>query len=411
MKTLWLLLLLALGAYGGPLGRVIRVTPSNKEQLNFLRILSDNDNLNLDFWTHPSHVGGSVDIRVTNEQYPKVAKLLHAEGIVFTILIPDVDNLQARQNPPDSGSRSGGFDYAKYNRLSEINTEVDKLVRSRPSIAQKFSVGNSYEGRPMYAVKLSSGAGKKTLFMNCGIHAREWITPATCMYMLKQIITKYGSDSSINAMLNKLDVVIMPVLNVDGYEYTWAGNRMWRKTRSRNPGSSCRGTDPNRNFNVKWGGTGTSSNPCSDTYHGPYPFSEVEVRNVARYLYRMKRRLVGYMDIHAYSQLWMTPWGHAKRAYPPTYSEMKRVADKAVAALYSAGYRTSYRAGTSADIIYPTTGGTMDWVTNTLGVTYSYGLELRDKGRYGFMLPANQIIPTGVETFAAIKTMVAEMRI
>jgi len=58
-----------------------------------------------------------------------------------------------------------------------------------------------------------------------------------------------------------------------------------------------------------------------------------------------------------------------------------------------------------------TTGGTMDWVTATLGVTYSYGLELRDTGRYGFMLPANQIIPTGIETFAAIKTMVAEMRI
>jgi len=411
MKTLCVLLLLALGAYGGPLGRVIRVTPSNERQLNFLTLLSDNDNLNLDFWTHPSNVGRPVDIRVTHDQYGKVAKLLHTEGIVFTLLIPDVDDLQARQNPPDSGSRSGGFNYAKYNTLNDINTEVERLVQSRPSIAQKFSVGNSYERRPMYAVKLSSGAGKKTLFINCGIHAREWITPATCMYMLNQIITKYGSDSSINAMLNKLDVVIMPVLNVDGYLYTWTGNRMWRKTRSRNPGSSCLGTDPNRNFNVKWGGVGTSNNPCRDTYHGPYPFSEVEVRNVARYLYDLRPRLVGYMDIHAYSQLWMTPWGHAKRAYPSTYSEMKRVADKAVSALYNAGYRTSYRAGTSADIIYATTGGTMDWVTNTLGVTYSYGLELRDKGRYGFMLPANQIIPTGVETFAAIKTMVAEMSI
>jgi hypothetical protein len=71
-------------------------------------------------------------------------------------------------------------------------------------------------------------------------------------------------------------------------------------------------------------GVGTSSNPCRDTYHGTRPFSEVESRNVASYLYGIRSRLVGYMDIHAYSQLWMTPWGHAKGAYPPTYNEMVR---------------------------------------------------------------------------------------
>jgi len=409
MRVVWIVLLFTLAANAGKLGRVLRATPANEAQLNFLTILSDNDQLSLDFWTHPSKVNIPVDIRVGDKEYGKVAKLLHSEGIVFTILIPDVDALSERQNPPQSNMRAGGFDYSQYNRLDAINNEVDRIVQSHSAIAQKFSVGNSYEGRPMYAVKLSSGAGKKTLFMNCGIHAREWITPATCMYMLNQITMKYGSDSSISAMLNKLDVVIMPVLNVDGYAYTWNGNRMWRKTRSRQ--GSCFGADPNRNWNVKWGGIGTSSNPCGDTYHGPYPFSEIESRNVARYLYSIRSSLVGYMDIHAYSQLWMTPWGHGKGQYPPTYSEMMRVANKAVSALYNAGYRTSYRAGTSADIIYATTGGTMDWVTATLGVTYSYGLELRDTGRYGFMLPASQILPTGVETFAAIKTMVAEMRI
>ena len=70
-------------------------------------------------------------------------------------------------------------------------------------------------------------------------------------------------------------------------------------------------------------GVGTSSSPCRDTYHGPRPFSEIEVVNVARYLYRNRRNLVGYMDIHAYSQLWMTPWGFTK-ANPRDYSEMVR---------------------------------------------------------------------------------------
>lgn len=57
-----------------------------------------------------------------------------------------------------------------------------------------------------------------------------------------------------------------------------------------------------------------------------------------------------------------------------------------------------------------TTGSTGDWASGVLGVKYSYALELRDKGRYGFLLPANQIIPTGIETFAAMKAMADAMK-
>lgn len=56
---------------------------------------------------------------------------------------------------------------------------------------------------------------------------------------------------------------------------------------------------------------GASDEPCDDDYRGIEPFSEVEVKNVAEYL--RKNRPVGYMDIHSYSQLWMTPWGYTER--------------------------------------------------------------------------------------------------
>ena len=75
--------------------------------------------MDLDFWTHPSHVGGSVDIRVTAAMYPRLAKLLSAEGIVFTILIPDVQTLLDNENPPSRSGRAG-FDYDRYNKLSEV---------------------------------------------------------------------------------------------------------------------------------------------------------------------------------------------------------------------------------------------------------------------------------------------------
>ena len=47
-------------------------------------------------------------------------------------------------------------------------------------------------------------------------------------------------------------------------------------------------------------------------------------------------------------------------------------------------------------------GSSADWTYGKLGVEYSYGVELRDTGKYGFLLPENQIIPTGRETLDAL---------
>lgn len=76
--------------------------------------------LDLDFWSHPSHVGASVDIRVSMEAYPALAKLLKENGIVFTILIPDVQTLMDSENPPLARSERAGFSYNRYNRLQPV---------------------------------------------------------------------------------------------------------------------------------------------------------------------------------------------------------------------------------------------------------------------------------------------------
>ena len=52
-------------------------------------------------------------------------------------------------------------------------------------------------------------------------------------------------------------------------------------------------------------------------------------------------------------------------------------------------------------LVDPASGGTIDWTYNQ-GIKYSYTFELRDTGRYGFLLPANQIIPTAQETWLAL---------
>ena len=55
------------------------------------------------------------------------------------------------------------------------------------------------------------------------------------------------------------------------------------------------------------------------------------------------------------------------------------------------------------------TGGSDDWARGSAGIKYTYTIELRDKGYYGFILPAQYIIPTAREALAAVKTIAAEI--
>ncbi len=88
---------------------------------------------------------------------------------------------------------------------------------------------------------------------------REWISPATCSYIARELVE---NSAEYKNLLEAFDVYIMPSMNPDGYEYSRTTDRMWRKTRSVNPGFECRGTDPNRNWGYNWGLVGASSNPC-----------------------------------------------------------------------------------------------------------------------------------------------------
>ncbi len=62
-----------------------------------------------------------------------------------------------------------------------------------------------------------------------------------------------------------------------------------------------------------------------------------------------------------------------------------------------------------AKISYIASGSSVDWAHNKLGIKYSYALELRDRGRFGFMLPVNEIQPTVTETFAGVVAMANEI--
>ena len=74
----------------------------------------------LDFWQPPSAVGRSVDIHVSPSAYPRLAKLLQANGITFQILTTDLQQLLDNENPP-ARSDFAGFDYGRYHTYDEVS--------------------------------------------------------------------------------------------------------------------------------------------------------------------------------------------------------------------------------------------------------------------------------------------------
>lgn len=61
---------------------------------------------------------------------------------------------------------------------------------------------------------------------------------------------------------------------------------------------------------------GASSHPCDDTYCGPFPESEPEVKAVAKFLRKHKKRVKAYISIHAYAQMLLYPYSYKYATIP-----------------------------------------------------------------------------------------------
>ena len=118
-----------------------------------------------------------------------------------------------------------------------------------------------------------------------------------------------------------------------------------------------------------------------------------------------QKNINGYVNFHSYSQLWMSPWGYTSDL-PPTddYTAQNDVSASAVEAI-AAVHGTKFDYGPISKTIYPASGSSADWTYGVCDILFSYGVELRDTGKYGFLLPEDQIIPSGEETLPAVKVL------
>ncbi|XP_054844694.1 carboxypeptidase A1-like [Eublepharis macularius] len=389
--------------------QVLRILAADEAQLEMVKELEE---LELDFWRAPVHPEFPIDVHVPFGSLQGVKAFLEHNDIDYSIMIEDLQSLvdeeqlhmSLRHFMPLSIDT---FNYASYHNLDEIYGFMDVLVAEKPNLVSKIQIGRSYEGRPINVLKFSTGGvNRPAIWIDTGIHSREWVTQASGIVFAKKILDGYGKDASLTSILDKFDIFLEIVTNPDGFAFTHSSNRMWRKTRSLNSGSSCVGVDPNRNWDAGFGVAGSSGNPCSETYRGPRPNSEPEVKAIVDFV-KSHGNIKTFISIHSYSQLLLYPYGYTtkKAADQP---ELDALAKKAVDALASL-HGTKYRYGSIITTIYQASGGTIDW-TYEQGIKYSYTFELRDTGRYGFMLPASQILPTAEETWLALKVIMEHTR-
>lgn len=380
--------------------QVLRILPTTLEQVHALRALDESEEF--DFWTESRQVNMAVDIRCADCQ--ALRSKLDAIGVTNAAIM--ISDLQAViDEGRTSHGDAQGFDLAKYHGYDDTRTWMASLVEQHPHICELVSVGTSYEGREIQGIKITgnkTNTSKRAFWMDGGIHAREWVTVSTVTYMLANTLKDYGNDDFITNWVDSYNVYYVPILNPDGYEYTRNGDRMWRKTMKPNPGQSsdCAGTDPNRNWDWHWNEAGSSSNPCSESYSGARAGDQPEVKAVMDYL-RSKDDFLGYINFHSYSQLWMTPWGY-------TYSKSKdydvqHAAGEAAVQALEAVHGTRFQNGAIAEIIYQASGSSADYAYGACNILFAGGVELRDTGSHGFILPESEIIPSGEETYAAIK--------
>jgi len=373
--------------------------------------------LDADIWSDHPGLLGYIDVRVNNEQ----KQYLVQRGLQFDVMISDLGNLiesehlRLASNKPVSVMRAGHPEdindwFSDYKKYADIVAQLQQWARDYPQfVSLKPSLGKSWENRDIWAMHITSptGSNKNQILYTGMQHSREWISPMTVMFIATQLITQYGKEANITRYLDKLEFIIIPVTNPDGYEFSWgsSANRLWRKNRRKN--SASYGVDMNRNWDSDWGGSGSSGDQFSDVYRGPSVFSEPETKCISNYV-NTQTRIKAAIDFHSYSQLVLRPYGYT-HAIAPDEIVLKKLGDGMRDAIYSI-HKVSYVSETGGDL-YLAAGGADDW-GYMKGKTppsktgyYSYTIELRDTGRYGFVLPPAQITPTGEENLAAVRFM------
>ncbi len=248
--------------------------------------------------------------------------------------------------------------------LDEVNEQLDLMHDLYPDlITEKFSIGESFEGRDIWTVWIRSeredGVQKPQAYYNSLIHAREPMSMMNLVYYMWWLLENYDEDPLATFLIDERDMAFTLVLNPDGYEYNRSnspnGGGMHRKNR-RPVGSFNQGVDLNRNFGpfYFWDhpNGGSSLSPDSDTFRGGLPFSEPETQAMRDFVLENDFRTV--FNYHNFSNLLIYPYGALQRETQDAHIFTAYAVDMTA--------ENEYEYGTDIETVgYNTRGAADDW--------------------------------------------------
>uniref|UniRef100_A0A1B0AQJ6 Peptidase M14 domain-containing protein n=1 Tax=Glossina palpalis gambiensis TaxID=67801 RepID=A0A1B0AQJ6_9MUSC len=330
-----------------------------------------------------------LDVSITKDHLKRARQFLKQNHMAVEILNDNVQKLiddeaamGVNLTSSDFGKRTrkstgSGMHFKDYHDLDTIYSFMREVRGKYPNICRLYSIGKTVEGRDL-----------------------KVLSPATVTFILYKLLANWTDQPDY---IRHKTWYIMPVMNPDGYVYSRRENRLWRKNRSPSKHQQCYGVDLNRNFDIGWDSYGSSTHPCSDTYRGHSPASELETQAVVKFLTKRKFNLHSYLTFHSYGQLMVYPWAY-RAVKVKDANILQRVANTAVQRI-AKKTQQNYRAAATYEVLGIAGGGSDDWCRAVLGTPYVYTVELRDRGHYGFILPPDQILETALEGYIIVDTV------
>jgi zinc carboxypeptidase len=366
--------------------------------------------LGLDLTEH----GGPTYVEVVLHNAADAHELV-TSGFTWTVRIPDLA-LRERQNNELNAAYAASVDASplpsgrdSYRKLADYEADLRALASTNASLVRLFALSKrSLEGREIIGVEISENVSSKSdgkpVFLMMGLHhAREWPSGEHAMEFAVDLVQSYAAGNArIKGLLAKTRVLVVPVVNPDGFEQSrkWGdlvdirevdnggtvtvlgnpGNAYKRKNcrvadgvgttppgacEPSSPGGFGIGVDLNRNYGGLWGGPGASDLFADPTYRGAGPFSEPETQAVRELI--SARHVTTLITNHTFSNLVLRPPGIRAAGETVDEAAMKDLGARMAA---QNGYRNIHGWQ-----LYDTTGTTEDWSYNATG-GYGYTFEI-----------------------------------
>ena len=273
-----------------------------------------------------------------------------------------------------------------YHSYTEVTAEVAAVAAAHPDIVRRFSIGKSYQGRDLWAVKISDNVNvdeaEPEVMFDGTHHADEHMGTEMTLHIMHWLVDGYGHDARITNIVNTREIWIVFLVNPDGAEFDISGGRFhfWRKNRQPTPGTTAIGTDLNRNYGYRWGGGGrTSPNPRAITYRGPRPFSSPEDRAMRDFLasrvVNHRQQIRAAITFHESGRLVMWPYGYTLANVP---ADMTTQDHAALALIGKHMAKTNRYRPEQASDLYISSGTTRDYEYGVYRI-FSYTFEMSNR--------------------------------